>query len=196
MEWYKLAFKAMECLDKESPSKFLLAVGKRYQICLQECKISFGRNKVNDSIIDFSSIVSQVIFGTFHMDLPPFFKIIAPEETTSQKGGKCLELEQGKDKQGKKKGKKRVNFHNIIKNEYPHAELCMLANETWAISFTNKKVNKHPKWGKKSRCCPRWFLNRYCFSNCKNKVSHVKANEIPAATLAKMKSWINSCHQS
>ncbi len=63
MERYKSTFKVMEHLHKEFPSKFLLAVDKRYQIWLKECKISLGRNKVNDSIIDFSSIVSKVILA-------------------------------------------------------------------------------------------------------------------------------------
>jgi hypothetical protein len=46
-EWYKSTFKAIECLDKEFPSKFLLAANERYQIWLKECKISLGRNDVN-----------------------------------------------------------------------------------------------------------------------------------------------------
>ncbi len=130
------------------------------------------------------------------MDLHPSFKMIAPEETTSQKGGKHPEPEPGEDKQGKNKGKKGDNSRDIIKNKHPQAKLCMLVNKTWAINFANKNINNHPKWGKKSRCCPHWFLNRYCFSNCKHKESHIKANKIPVMTLAKMKSWINSCHQS
>ena len=47
MEPYKSTFKAMERLDKEFPSKFLLAANERYQIWLKECKISLGRNDVN-----------------------------------------------------------------------------------------------------------------------------------------------------
>jgi hypothetical protein len=84
-----MTFKAMECLNKAFPFKILLAVYKRYLIWLKECKFSINRNEVNDSIIDFSSIVSQVMFGTFHMDLPSTFKIVAPEEFPAPgKGGK------------------------------------------------------------------------------------------------------------
>jgi hypothetical protein len=186
MERYKSTFRAMECLNKEIPSKFLLAVDKRYQIWLKECKIYLGRNDMSNSIINFSSIVSQVFFGTFHMDLPPTFKMIALKGTIYHKGGKRPELEPGNDKWGKKKGKKGDNPWDLIKNKHPHAELCMLANETWAIIFANNNLDKCPKWGKKSGCCPCWFLNRYCFSNCKNKESHIKAKKIPAMTLAKI----------
>jgi hypothetical protein len=154
MEHCKSASKAMECLDKEFPSKFLLTVNKCYHIWLKECKISINRSKVNDLIIDFSSTVSQVIFGTFHMDLPPTFKMIAPEESSAPgKGGKHPKLE-GDNKQNKKKGKKDNTSHKLIKKEHPHTKQCMLMNKTWATNFANMHIDKPPQWNKKRRCCP------------------------------------------
>ncbi len=140
MEHYKSTFKAMGRLDKEFPSKFLMAVNKRYQIWLKECKISLGRTEVNDLIINFSSIVLQVLFGTFHMDLNPSVKMIAQEKNTSQKGGKHLEQKPGDNKQGKKKGKNGDDSQDLIKNKHPLVKLCMLANETWAINFATRTL--------------------------------------------------------
>ena len=66
----------------------------------------------------------------------------------------------------------------MIKNKAPHPELCMLAGETWAINFANKNVDKRPKWNEKNNMCPRWFLQKYCFNNCKHKESHIKAEKL------------------
>ncbi len=74
----------------------------------------------------------------------------------------------------------------MVKNEAPNPELYMLSTETWAINFASKHVDKRPKWNKTCRCCPRWFLQKYCFSDCKNKNSHVKANNIPTENLTNM----------
>ncbi len=95
--------------------------------------------------------------------------------------------------QGKRKRKKPDKSHNLVKNKAPHSKLCMLATETWAINFASKNINKRPKWNDKCHCCPWLFLQKYCFSNCKNKDSHVKANKIPAENLTSMKAWIKLC---
>ncbi len=104
------------------------------------------------------------------------------------KGGK------GDDEtKGRKKEKKGEEDRMLVKNETPHPELSMLATETWGINFANKHIDKRPKFNDKCKCCPRWFLQKYCFSNCKNKESHVKANDIPVDALTNMKAWIKLC---
>ncbi len=70
---HKSIFKAKERLDKEFPAKFLLAVDTRFQIWLNDCKSAKNRDKVDNSIIDFRPLINQVIFGSFHMTLPPTF---------------------------------------------------------------------------------------------------------------------------
>jgi hypothetical protein len=98
------------------------------------------------------------------MDLLPILKIIAPEESPApRKGGRHPKLE-GDNKQNKKKGKQGDKPHDLIKNEHPHAKQFMLTNKIWAINFANKKVDIHPQWNGKSRCCPCWFLQEHCFS--------------------------------
>jgi hypothetical protein len=62
-----------------------------------------------------------------------------------------------------------------IKNKIPHTKICMVINKSWASNFANKHTDKHPKWNDKCNMCPRWFLQKYCFNNCKQKESHMKA---------------------
>jgi hypothetical protein len=78
--------------------------------------------------------------------------------TATANGKKNSSNVSGTKEQGKQKKKKPDKSHDLVKNEAPHPELCMLATKTWAINFPSKNINKRPKWNDKCRCCPRWFL--------------------------------------
>ncbi len=71
--------------------------------------------------------------------------------------------------------------------------MCMLANKTWAINFAKKHVNKRPKWHDKCIMCSRWFLQKYCFSDCKHKDAHIPVADVPSDKLASMKTWMKLC---
>jgi len=81
MNCHKSIFKAKECLDEEFLAKFLLAVNTRFQIWLTDCILAKNREEVDDSISDFRPLVNQVIFGSFHMILPPTFSMKSPKAT-------------------------------------------------------------------------------------------------------------------
>jgi hypothetical protein len=128
------------------------------------------------------------------MDLPPTFSMKSPNDTTVAEpggGGKRQEPNNGK-RNGKKKGKGNDKAHLLVKNDFPHSKICMLTKELWALNFSGKQVVKRPQWND-SKCCPRWFLQKYCFSNCPNKESHIKSKEVPATILQKMLAWIKAC---
>ena len=198
VEANRTTFKARAIADEEFYSKFLFAVDSRYQIWLRKNRKALNRNEVNDNIIDFSPVVSQILFSCFQVNLPPTFKMKDPATTPGatpssgpKGGGKGDE-----DKGGRKKTKKGDEDRTMIKNEAPHPELCMLATETWSINFANKEIDKRPNFNDNCKCCPRYFLNKYCFSNCKNKESHVPGDKIPANVLINMKNWIKLCRGS
>jgi hypothetical protein len=188
-------FKARERLDTEFYAKFLFAVNTCYQIWLKQCKIAQNQSNINNSIINFVHLVSQVLFGSFYISLLPTFKMKEPKATaaTTANGKKDDNNVSRTKEQGKQKKKKPDKSHDLVKNEAPHPKLCMLATKMWAINFASKIIDKWPKWNTKCRCCPRWFLQKYCFSNCKNKESHIKANKIPVENLTSMKAWIKLC---
>jgi len=81
MNCHKSIFKTKERLNEEFPAKFLLAVDTRFQIWLTDCKLAKNCGEVDDSIIDFQPLVNQVIFGSFHMILPPTFSMKSPKAT-------------------------------------------------------------------------------------------------------------------
>jgi hypothetical protein len=63
----------------------------------------------------------------------------APKDTlTAGTGGGGKRKEDDDDKRDKKKGKGKDKKHTLVKNPFPHSEICMLANETWAGNFVGK----------------------------------------------------------
>jgi hypothetical protein len=161
---HKSTFKAKERLDEQFAAKFLFAVDTKNQLWLKECKSAKNRDKVDDSIIDFCSLISQVVLSSFHILLPPIFQMKNPNETkTGPPGGGDKRRGLDKDKRGSDRKKGRGNDENyaVVKNLFPHGEICMLVNETWAGDFAGKCNDVRPKWNKKCKCCPRWFLQKY-----------------------------------
>ncbi len=189
-------FKARERLDEQFYSKLLFAIDSRFQICLKQCRNARNRNKVDDNTINFMPVVLQVLFRSFHINLPPTYQMKDPAVTVAAATAKTSASDRkdsSGNKEGKRKKKKKNEDRAMVKNKAPHPELCMLSTETWAINFMSKHNNKRLKWNKMCRCCPRWFLQKYCFLDCKNKDNHVKANKIPAENLTNMKAWIKLC---
>jgi hypothetical protein len=189
-------FKARERLDEQFYSKFFFAIDLRFQIWLKQCQSARNCNKVDGNTIDFMPVVLQVLFGYFHINPPPTFQRKDPTVAIAAATAK-ISASNKKDSSGNEEGKRTKKKKNkdraMVKNKAPHPELCMLSTETWAINFASKHANKRPKWNKTCHCCPCWFLQKYCFLDCKNKDSHVKANKIPTENLTNMKAWIKLC---
>jgi hypothetical protein len=189
-------FKAREHLDEQFYSKFLFAIDSPFQIWLKQCWNARNCNEMDNNTINFMPVVSQLLFGSFHINLLPTFQMkdpaIAVAAATAKTSASDRKDSSGKE-EGKRKKKKKNKDRAMVKNEAPHPELCMLSTETWVINFASKHANKQLEWNKTCHCCPRWILQKYCFSDCKNKDSHVKANKIPAENLTNMKAWIKLC---
>ena len=118
------------------PRKFLLEGDTRFQIWLTDCKLAKNRDEVDDLIIDFRPLVNQVIFGSFHMILPPTFSMKSPKATkTSGPEDTGKRRDADKDKRDKKRGKGNDDARSLVKNNPSHGEICMLANETWVANF-------------------------------------------------------------
>jgi len=195
MNRHKSIFKAKDRINEEFPAKFLLAVDTRFQIWLTDCKLAKNRDEVDDSIIDFRPHVNEVIFGSFHMILPPTFSMKSPKATKSS-GPENIgnHRDADEDKRDKKRGKGNDDAAcSLVKNESPHGKICMPANEKWVANFAGKQLDQHPQWNDKYTCCPRWFLQKYCFSDCPNKESHVPADKIPPPILQQMLAWVKAC---
>jgi hypothetical protein len=130
IEHNKSRFKGREHLNKEFPLTL--------PNLAQAVRIVTKRSNVDNSIIDVSLLVSQVLFGSFHITLPPTFTMKTPEATAATRGKKdSSHIEEDND--GKCKKKKTEETQDLIKNDTPHPELCMFPNKMWPINFSKQE---------------------------------------------------------
>ncbi len=61
MENNKSTFKARKRTDEKFPAKFLFAVDSHFQLWLKGCRKATSQNEVNDSLINFSALISNVL---------------------------------------------------------------------------------------------------------------------------------------
>jgi hypothetical protein len=154
----KNAFKAREQTDPHFCSKFIYAINTRYQIWLEECMQLTQRNRVDNSLLNFKSIIKQVRFGTFELRLPSAFS--KPTPTPQQEEDKSAAPKQkgkgkakGNGNNGKKKQQKEVNKQIINKN--PVEAIKLKEGETWAGTFANKNVSNCVPWSSNEcKMCP------------------------------------------
>jgi hypothetical protein len=128
----------------------------------------------------------MILLPTFSMKSPKAIKTSGPEDTGERRDA-------DENKRDKKRGKGNDNVHSLVKNEFPHGEIFMLANETGVAKFAGKQLDQRPQWNDKCKCCPCWFLQKYCFSDCPNEESHVPAKKVPPTILQKMLTWVKAC---
>jgi hypothetical protein len=68
-------FLTREILDEQFYSKFLFAINSRFQIWLKQCQNVRNCNKVDDNTINFTPVISQVLYGNSRYNLPPTFQM-------------------------------------------------------------------------------------------------------------------------
>ena len=162
--------RAHEILDEQLYAKILFAINSHFQIWLKK-----GEMLEICIEVDGTHRLANLIRMLPH-NLPPTFKMKGPVVVTATTAAASASKKKdgSGNEEGKHKKKKKDEDGAMVKNEAPHPELCILSTETWAINFVSKHNNKRPKWNETCHCCPRWFLQKYCFSDCKNKDSHMK----------------------
>jgi hypothetical protein len=92
----KKTFQDHIALDDLFVAKFMLAVNRRFQCWLGMCgRETVSRSQVNDRVLQFDSIMEDILNGQFNLTLPVTFKKINSnpskvnqEDTASVGGGK------------------------------------------------------------------------------------------------------------
>ena len=98
------------------------------------------QDRVDDSILDFCSLIEQVWFGTFDLKLPSTFS--APKERDPIKLHNNDDKFQGKQDVGNKlPGGKKEQSKRVISTA-PCKEFKLEKSETWRNNFASKKITK------------------------------------------------------
>lgn len=190
----KKQFRDMIALDEWFAARFLLAIDKRFQRWLNECKkATVSRSDVNDRILDFSDVIEMVLNGTFTMPLPPSFQKVNSEDATDKRSGDNLVKEGSGKKQ--KSDKKEKKDSAPVKNNSQHDSFKMKAGETWKKTFKSAHADSRPSWNgeKTKKMCIRWHIHGECFESCDRKESHVPKEDIPADKVVEMCTFIAKC---
>jgi hypothetical protein len=91
---------------------------------LKQCGIAKNRSDVDDSIIDFAHLVSQVLFGSFHITLPPTFKMKALIDDSASKNDTKKNDGHDDGKEGKGRKKKKGNKNCEMFRTRPLTQIC------------------------------------------------------------------------
>ena len=142
-----------------------------------------SRDGVDNSPLNFTSLIDSVKFLHFFQLLPPAF-------TKKNKSKKRPSLLQDVEERPTKKNKGEHN--KSIINTSPFPELKLLQGETWVSNFDGKREGRI-KWDGQTFMCNCWFITGRCFENCFNTASHVKKKEAPKEKLIAFANYMKTC---
>ena len=140
------------------------------------------REGVDDSLINFSPILNDVLLDKFVQPLPQSLACFSPKKRR-----------QGEEGEGFGSKKPRTNEDESMKvlNDDRVAEWSLREGEDYSI-FAGKHQESKPKIRGRF-ACSRWFIKGYCLKSCKNKIAHLTEEEIPMETRSQMSTWVKMC---
>ena len=174
METNKLLLKGKVKVEPSLVAKVMFSVDSRTQIWFSYLRRAKDREDVNDEIINFSSIINEVVLDQFRVVLPPNFamdKVKEDEETLIP-----ISKKPKKNKEGKapKDGDSRMDVNKDVPKEFK-----LLEGENYKKRFGHGNVEHRPAWDENCSMCPRWWTHGTCYKDCRNAASHVPSSELP-----------------
>ena len=166
--------------DPDLVAKIMVSVDDRTNRFFDECA-NLNRLAVKSEFVNYESIVTDIILGKFHYELPPFCKRALLDDGDN---GPSNEGEPRKKKTKTTEAARVVNLNCI-------PALALQNGEDYKSVFGNgvngdllPKLNGNP-------VCPRFQIRGFCFSNCSKKVTHVDLTGRPA--VCQMKEYMTKC---
>ena len=167
----KMMLKTRIYLDKSFIAKFIVAIDDRIHQWLKQCSIRSSVTDTDLTLIEFSSLLSDIQFNRFTYFLPPSIAEVQQDTSSDNK----------KD-QDEPNSKKKKEAAKIEKNLQQVADWKLRNNETWNTVFRHKN-QEGPMLSVKCKPCLKYHVKGYCFNDCKQRSSHcVLTNEDHAKT--------------
>ena len=167
--------------DPDLVAKIMVSVDDRTNRFFDECA-NLNRLAVKSEFVNYESIVTDIILGKFHYDLPPFCKRALLNDGDNSPND-----------EGEPRKKKKRTTPEITRVVNPNClrELALANGEDYKDIFGNG-VNSEllPKLNGNT-VCPRYQIRGFCFSNCSKKVTHVDLTGRPA--VCQMKEFMAKC---
>jgi len=168
--------------DNEFTAKFLFAIDTNVQLWLKDCKNAVFREDVNDNLIDFKPLLTQVKTRQFNMLLPKSFKHLLDKDSNSSSP-----LPDHPSK--KRKLNNNNNPQDKVDNEGVISE-WLVNNDIFSKKLRHSdNLKKRPKMGD-FPMCHRWHSKGYCFGNCTNISTHTESSKLTNDQKEKYSSWL------
>ena len=171
----KPLLRARALVDDEFIPKVLCCIDDRVYQWFKQCAIATYVGQTTAELMNFGDVFLKILTNEFHYNLPANVKKLKrPNHTPSDN----LDLPQKRAKQTSER----------IVNPSCNESWKIRQNEQWETVFRHKSVDG-PLLSMNCHPCLKYHCKGWCFSDCKNKASHINLkNEDKAKTSAFIKS--------
>ena len=152
---------------------------------MNQNKLATDREEdVDDTLLEFDDVTEDALNDHLMVRLPMAFKEVSNENRNA-----ADDEQRGK----KRKTPTEDADPNKVLNKNPVSEFIATDEEKRKFSklFGGNNVCHRVDWNGRCKMCPRWHSKEYCFKDCKNRDSHVAADEIPADKKKKYGEYLN-----
>ena len=158
-------------MDKKFIAKFICAIDERIYLWLKDCSNSKIVIDTDLSLIDFSSLLSDIQVNRFYYNLPPSILDLVQEHPP-------------------KKGRKESNNGGeAVRNTNQNAAWKLRSNERWDNIFRLKTLDG-PTLSFGCKPCLKYHVKGICYKDCRQVASHCTlTNE---ADISKMSQFVKS----
>ena len=177
-----ITFEAQQISDSQFFTKLGYQIDTRIFRWLQQCERYEVREKVDDDIINFIPIVTQVLNAQFIQVLPPTFK------SEDDDNDNDIISEPPK----KRRQKQNQDESRLVKNSSQNPDWMTESGDEYQRHFAGKHLQLRPKY-KGRPMCQRFHSKGHCFSDCINATTHTPSTDIPTNTGAEYSEYCRKC---
>ena len=179
------AFEAIQDRDPKFATSFGYGVDTRTYRWLQQCRDCTEREAVDDNLIDFTPMITDVLLDRFVQPLPSSIALIEYKGKRRNQDSAT----QNDDRRDKKV--KEEDTPIKVTNEDMINDWKLKDREDYKI-FAGQHVDLKPKIDGRFYCS-RWHIRGYCFTNCKNNDTHIPSQSLPTDGKQQMCVYIQTC---
>ena len=179
-----ITFESQQINDSKFFTKLGYAVDTRVYRWLQQCEMHTDREKVDDTLINFTPIITAVLNDQFIQRLPKTFKSI--EEDEDQHTHSLGLISNKKQKRDNNQDESRLDKNT---GQIPD---WIASKEVYASKFAGKHLETRPTFQGRPMC-QRYHSKGHCFTDCINKVTHVPSNTVPPPIKSRYATYCTLC---
>ena len=180
-------YKALQHSNNKFATEFLYSLDMRIQVWLLQCKRASDREEVNDTLIDFSDNLDNVLKRQLSIYLPD--AISKKIDEIGDHSSSVITPPPNK----KKKPSNSSEDNPKVFNQGTLSEWLVEDPQKYNATFRHNKsaLDKRPWFSDRVQMCHRWHSRGYCFNNCNFKDSHILSNSVPKDLKEEYSKWKN-----